>query len=105
MRASQLVVTRISVFSMTLGWSPRIRWLRMNQYANTGTIVNATSVEPTMANTTVNANGRKSSPARPSTNRIGTNTNTVTIVEEITAAETSPVARVIVLAFDSPGGA
>src|SRR5699024_1728449 len=77
----------------------------MNQYANTGTMVSATMVEPTMAKTTVSANGRKSSPAMPSTNRIGTNTMTVTTVEEITADETSPVALVMVLAFDSPLGA
>src|SRR5699024_12692658 len=35
------------------------------------------------------------------TNRIGRNSMTVTKVEEMTAEETSPVARVIVLAFDS----
>src|SRR5699024_12013698 len=58
-----------------------------------------------MARTTVSAKGRKSSPAMPSTSRIGTNTMTVTTVEEITADETSPVALVIVLSFDSPLGA
>src|SRR5699024_4654476 len=87
------------------GWSPGMRLFRINQYANTGTIVKATSVDPIMARTTVSANGRKSSPAMPSTNRMGTNTMTVTNVEEITAEETSPVARVIVLTFDSVLGA
>src|SRR5690625_5559983 len=68
-------------------------------------MVRATSVEPTMANTTVSAKGRKSSPASPSTNRIGTKTSTVTIVDEMTAEATSRVASVMVLYFDCPGGA
>src|SRR5699024_8626796 len=90
-RANQFAVTPISVSANGAGWYPGMRLFRINQYANTGTIVKATSVDPIMARTTVSANGRKSSPAMPSTNRMGTNTMTVTNVEEITAEETSPV--------------
>jgi len=75
---------------------------RRNQRARTGTIVRETNREASIAIATVNANGRNSSPTKPPTSPIGTNTATVASVEDVTAPATSLTAVMIAAVRSSP---
>ena len=60
----------------------------MNQNANTGTTVSATTSDASSAMVTVIANGRNSWPAMPDTSAIGANTATVVSVDAVMAPAT-----------------
>jgi len=74
----------------------------MNQLASTGTTVRATRSEAASARVTVQAKGRKISPACPPTRPMGANTATVVSVELVTAPATSLTARMIESGPNSP---
>ena len=69
---------------------------------NTGTTVNATTVDANRAKLTDIAKGVKNCPTKPSMNVRGMKTATVVNVEDTIAAPTSLVASIAAWYFDSP---